>query len=59
MHQFKNRMEMTKEKSSVCNQVWWNIPVIPALGRLRQQEYNFKATVGYIARLCQKQNRIK
>jgi hypothetical protein len=37
------------------------MPVIPALGRLRQDDYKFPASLGYIARLFQKtkQNRIK
>jgi hypothetical protein len=30
------------------------IPEIPALGRLRQEEHQFKASIGYIARPCLK-----
>jgi hypothetical protein len=26
--------------------VWWYIPVIPALGKLRQEDHEFKANLG-------------
>jgi hypothetical protein len=28
--------------------VWWYIPVIPALRRLRKEDYKFEASLGYI-----------
>jgi hypothetical protein len=28
------------------------MPIIPVLGRLRQENYKFKASLGYLARLC-------
>jgi hypothetical protein len=28
-------------------QVWWYIPVIPTLGRLRQEDLKFEASLGY------------
>jgi hypothetical protein len=31
---------------------WWHISVIPAARRLRQEDPEFKAILGYIARLC-------
>jgi hypothetical protein len=34
--------------------VWWLTPVIPALGKLRQEDYKFEASLGYISRLFQK-----
>jgi hypothetical protein len=37
------------------NWVWWLTFVIPALGRLRQEEHKFKARLGYIVRSCLKQ----
>jgi hypothetical protein len=45
--------------------VSWCTPVIPAFGRLRQEDYEFKAGLGYIAisraaelhRLCVKQKK--
>jgi hypothetical protein len=34
--------------------VQWCIPIIPALWRLRQENREFKAKLGYIARTCPK-----
>jgi hypothetical protein len=28
--------------------VWWHTPVIPALGKLRQEDHEFKAKLGYL-----------
>lgn len=37
--------------------VGWCMPRFPALGKLRQKGYEFKACIVYIVRLSQKQNK--
>jgi hypothetical protein len=39
--------------------VWWCTPVIPALGRLRQENYKFKVSLGYTERICLKKPKDK
>jgi hypothetical protein len=39
--------------------VWWCIPTIPALKRLRQEDCEFQTRLGYLARLCLKQTNKK
>jgi hypothetical protein len=35
------------------------MPAIPALGRLRQEDYKFKANLGYRVKPCLKKNQTK
>jgi hypothetical protein len=35
--------------------VWWFIPIIPVVGRLRQEDLELEAGVGYTASFCLKQ----
>jgi hypothetical protein len=34
----------------LTSQVWWYTPFIPALGRLRQENHEFKTSLGHIVR---------
>jgi hypothetical protein len=40
-------------------QEWWYIVVIPALGRLSQEDLEFKFSLGYKARHCLKETKMK
>jgi hypothetical protein len=41
-----------KVKIKKQSQVWWHTPIIPALGRLRQKDYKFKASLDNTAGPC-------
>jgi hypothetical protein len=36
------------------NQEWWYMPVISTLGRKRQEDHKFKASLGYVVEPCLK-----
>jgi hypothetical protein len=40
-----------------ASHVWWFTLVIPAPGRLKQEDPHFKAILDYIVRLCLKTNK--
>jgi hypothetical protein len=42
--------------TSCQSQAWWYAPVIPALRKLRQEDLQFKTSLGYTARPCLKKN---
>jgi hypothetical protein len=39
--------------------VWWSMPIIPAFGRLRQEDPEFKTRMGYVVRPCLKKTKPK
>lgn len=45
-------------KSQRKNWTWWCIPLIPTLGKQRQENLKFQASLGCVVKLCQ-QNKIK
>jgi hypothetical protein len=54
-------IQKTKQKSKrlLQSQAWWYMPVIPALGRLRQEDLVFEASLSYIVKLCVKKSKPK
>jgi hypothetical protein len=39
--------------------MWWYIPAIPALRRLRQEDHEFKICLGYVTKPCLKKIKTK
>jgi hypothetical protein len=43
--------------SPISQQRWWLSSIIPALGRLKQEDHEFEASLNYIVRPCFKTKR--
>jgi ubiquinone/menaquinone biosynthesis C-methylase UbiE len=54
MHKALSSIPSTGKKKKPVNMdfswAWWCMSIIPTLGRLRQEDYKFKAGLGYIVR---------
>jgi hypothetical protein len=46
----QNNLEAFRVGRGFESWVWWCMPVIPALGRLRQEHLEFKASLSYLVR---------
>jgi hypothetical protein len=48
----KDTAEYTNDQNSPSSWTWWFMPIIPALGMLRQENCAFKASLCYTVRPC-------
>jgi hypothetical protein len=51
-HFSKDSKSRTRRRQ--ISQTQWHTPIITALGKLKQEIHKFKASLGYIVRLCLK-----
>jgi hypothetical protein len=54
-HNLRNSLQNENTKPLLV--VWWHMPIIPALGRLRQKDSEFEVILDYIVRTCLKKNK--
>jgi hypothetical protein len=46
-----------REKKKMASWAWWYMPVIPTLGRQRQEDLQVQASLGYVVGPCLKSNK--
>jgi hypothetical protein len=39
------------------NQIWWHTLTISALGRLKQEDHKFEASLDYLQKFCEKERK--
>jgi hypothetical protein len=59
IHPYSHRFTWQSSRSALSkklgfSQAWWCTPILPALRRLRQEDWKFKDSLGYITRPCLK-----
>jgi hypothetical protein len=49
---YTNHNRKNKDRKATASWVWWYIPVIPALRRWRQKDWEFEDSLDYTVRSC-------